>query len=50
MDSYVAWVTQNPLLSAAIQFAILGTLGEVISFSLQQKHLALPCTGLQLDR
>ena len=48
MDSYVAWVTQNPLLSAAIQFAILGTLGEVISFSLQQKRLALPCSGLQL--
>lgn len=38
----------NPLLSAAIQFAILGTLGEVISFSLIQKRPAIPCTWLQL--
>lgn len=48
MDSYVGWVTNNPLLSAAIQFAILGTLGEIISFSLLQKRVALPCSGLQL--
>lgn len=48
MDAYIQWVTQNPLLSAAIQFGILGTLGEVLSFSLQQKRLALPCTWLQL--
>jgi len=48
MDSYVAWVTQNPLLSAAIQFAILGTLGEMISFSLVNKRVAMPCSGWQL--
>lgn len=48
MDAYTAWVTQNPLLSAAIQFAILGTLGEVLSYSLQQKRPAIPCTWLQL--
>ncbi len=48
MTWYIAWVTANPLLSAAIQFAILGTLGEVISFSLQQKRAAAPCTWLQL--
>jgi len=48
MENYVAWVTNNPLISAAIQFAILGTLGEIISFSLLQKRVALPCSGLQL--
>lgn len=48
MDYYLNWVTSNPLLSAAIQFAILGTLGEVISFSVQKKKLAIPCTWLQL--
>lgn len=48
MDAYAAWVAQNPLLSAAIQFAVLGTLGEVISASLQSRRPALPCTPLQL--
>lgn len=48
METYAAWVSQNPILSAAIQFAILGTLGEVISASLQAKRPALPCTTLQL--
>ena len=48
MESYLTWVQQNPIFSAAIQFAILGTLGEIISFSLQSHRLALPCTWLQL--
>ena len=48
METYAAWVSQNPILSAAIQFAILGTLGDVISASLQAKRPALPCTTLQL--
>ena len=48
METYITWVVNNPLLSAAIQFAILGTLGEVISFSIQQKRPAIPCTWLQL--
>ncbi|MHB8857773.1 MAG: hypothetical protein ACYC6K_14270 [Bellilinea sp.] len=48
MESYIAWVTANPLISAAVQFAILGTLGEIISFSLQKKQFALPCTLWQL--
>lgn len=48
MDAYIRWVTENPLLSAAVQFALLGTLGEIISFSLQQKRLALLCSGMQL--
>ncbi len=48
MNFYFTWVTQNPLLSAAIQFAILGTLGEIVSFSIQQKKPSLPCSLLQL--
>lgn len=48
MQFYLDWVTQNPLLSAAIQFAILGTLGEIISYSIQKKKVAIPCTWLQL--
>jgi len=48
MQAYLLWVTQNPLLSAAVQFAILGTLGEIISASIRAKKLALPCTWLQL--
>jgi len=48
MQTYLSWVTQNPIISAAIQFAILGTLGEIISFSVQKKQLAIPCTWLQL--
>ena len=30
MDWYIGWVTHNMLLSAFIQFAILGTLGELL--------------------
>lgn len=48
METYTAWVTQNPLLSAAIQFALLGTLGEVISASLRARRAALPCAPIQL--
>ena len=48
MEFYLNWVTSNPLLSAAIQFSKLGTLGDVISFSVQKKKLAIPCTWLQL--
>jgi len=48
MELYISWVTQNPLLSAAIQFAILGTLGEIISFSLEKSRISLPGTGWQM--
>ncbi len=48
MEGYVQWVTANPLLSAAIQFAILGTLDEVISASIQSRRFALPCAWWQL--
>ena len=48
VENYVNWVLSNPLLSAAIQFAILGTLGEVLSFSFIKKKPALPCNWWQL--
>lgn len=44
MSAYVTWVSQHPLISAAVQFAILGTLGEIISFVIKSKRLAIPCT------
>ncbi|MCK5690740.1 hypothetical protein KAI87_15780 [Myxococcota bacterium] len=42
-SNYVEWVSANALLSAAIHFAILGSLGEVVAFSLTTKKLSLPC-------
>jgi len=48
MDGYVIWVSEWPLLSAAVQFAVLGTLGEVLSHSIRVKRPAIPCTILQL--
>jgi hypothetical protein len=48
MQAYTAWVTANPILSAVLQFALLGTLGEVLSSSIRAKRPALPCTALQL--
>jgi hypothetical protein len=48
MDSYRLWVLTHPLLSAAFQFGLLGTLGEVVAASLKSHRLALPCTPLQL--
>ena len=49
MSSYVQWVISYPLLSAAVQFAVLGTAGEVISHWLQQRRIGgLPCSLTQL--
>jgi hypothetical protein len=48
MSGYVPWVTQNPLLSAAVQFAILGTIGEIISHCMQRHRLDLPGNWVQL--
>ncbi len=48
MEQYVIWVMENPLSSAAIQFALLGTAGEILSFSLKKKSLALPGGALYL--
>lgn len=48
VNSYVQWVTTHPYQSAAIQFALLGTLGEVLAASLRARRPALPCTAAQL--
>lgn len=47
MDRYTLWVIDYPLLSAAVQFALLGTLGEMISVSLRSKKPRLPGNLLQ---
>ena len=39
MNIYISWVSNNPLLSAAIQFGILGTLGEFISAAIKNKKI-----------
>jgi hypothetical protein len=48
MTAYAAWVAANPWLSAALQFALLGTLGEIVAASLRRRMPALPCSPLQL--
>ena len=42
MELYIQWVMANPLLSASIQFAILGTFGEVISNVMRTRRLEWP--------
>jgi hypothetical protein len=48
MGAYVQWVTQNPILSAFVQFALLGPLGEIIAASLVAGRPALPCPWLRM--
>lgn len=48
MTGYVQLVQAHPMVSAALQFAILGTLGEVLAASLRRRQPALPCTFPQL--
>lgn len=48
IDAYVNFVLSNSLLSAAIQFAILGTLGEMLSHLIIHKKIELPCKIWQL--
>lgn len=48
MDSYRLWVQAHPFLSAALQFGLLGTLGEVVAASLKARRPALPCSPLRL--
>ena len=48
MNAYTAWVTAHPFLSASLQFAMLGTAGEVLAASVRKRRAALPCTPLQL--
>ncbi len=44
MNLYLSWVQANPILSTIIQFAILGTIGEIISKWLVQKNFKYPFT------
>lgn len=46
MNWYIDWVTTQPLTSAAIQFALLGTCGEWLSHLLRTKTLRMPGTFL----
>lgn len=48
MSAYAQWVAAHPMLSAALQFAMLGTLGEVVAASLRARRLALPCAPFRL--
>ena len=42
MDWYVQWVGDNALLSAAVQFAVLGTAGEVVSHLVKTRRIEMP--------
>lgn len=48
MESYRLWVQAHPFLSAALQFGLLGTLGEMAAASLKARRPTLSCTFLQL--
>ncbi|MCX7835846.1 MAG: hypothetical protein N2450_07235 [bacterium] len=48
MMTYVEWVKNYPLCSAAIQFGILGTVGELISFWIKTKSIQFPFSILKL--
>jgi hypothetical protein len=48
MDSYIQWVRDHPMTSAAVQFGLLGTVGEIISCSIKAKRFALPGKGYQV--
>ena len=48
MDWYISWVSENPLLSAAVQFGLLGTFGEILSHILRTKKVGLPNSPLEM--
>jgi hypothetical protein len=48
MNSYRLWLQTHPFLSAAVQFGLLGTVGEVLAASLGARRPTLPCTPFQL--
>jgi len=48
LDNYILLVSNNPLTSAAIHFAVLGTVGEILSHILITKRLGLPCNYIEL--
>jgi hypothetical protein len=45
MNAYIQWVQAYPISSAMLQFAILGTFGEVISKWVVQKSFKYPFTA-----
>ena len=48
IQAYVAWVVAHPFLSAALQFALLGTLGEIVAASVRHRRFATPCSWSRL--
>jgi hypothetical protein len=48
MSWYIHWVSNNPLFSAAVQFAFLGTFGEYLSNIVRRKKVSLPFNLRQL--
>ncbi len=48
MLAYRLWVQSHPFLSAALQFGLLGTLGELVAAGLRARRPALPCTSSEL--
>ena len=48
IELYITWVKSNPMVSAAIQFAILGTLGEYISSRIKTGTFHMEATILQI--
>lgn len=45
MDWYIEFVKSHPILSAVIQFAVLGTFGEVVSKWIIKKKIHIPFTA-----
>ena len=43
MDAYTTWVAAHSLTAAAVQFGLLGTLGEIISHLIVTRRPGLPC-------
>ncbi|HOJ17546.1 MAG: hypothetical protein GX452_05400 [Ignavibacteriales bacterium] len=48
MDWYVEFVSKNPIFSAIIQFAILGTLGDLVARWIVSKKIHLPYSKPEL--
>lgn len=44
MNLYLNWVESSPIISAMLQFALLGTLGEIISCWIVKKNFKYPFT------
>jgi hypothetical protein len=48
MTSYRLWVQTHPFFSAACQFGLLGTLGELAASVIRTRQVSLPCKAWQL--